>query len=113
MGEEWFKNMLLRCKREHDECLSATDDAKVGRRRCFLPSTFNQSFHRPGLAVVCQFEYIWNIFSIGSNAGFVIGHGDVANVRDVQDFRDYLLDLRRLVRKAGWMDSRTRRWHDT
>lgn len=35
---------------------------------------------------------------------FVPGHGDVANVGDVEDFRSYLLDLRRLVsagRKAG------------
>ena len=35
---------------------------------------------------------------------FVPGHGDVANVGDVQDFRSYLLDLRRLVgegRTAG------------
>jgi cyclase len=35
---------------------------------------------------------------------YVPGHGDVATVRDVQDFRAYLLDLRRLVtdaRKAG------------
>src|SRR5579872_3110764 len=31
---------------------------------------------------------------------FVPGHGDVANVRDVQDFRSYLLDLRRLVREG-------------
>ena len=28
---------------------------------------------------------------------FVPGHGDVAGVRDVEDFRSYLLDLRRLV----------------
>ncbi len=28
---------------------------------------------------------------------FVPGHGDVANVRDVEDFRAYLLDLQRLV----------------
>ncbi|HWJ59069.1 MAG TPA: MBL fold metallo-hydrolase [Sphingomicrobium sp.] len=35
---------------------------------------------------------------------YVPGHGDVADVRDVKDFRAYLLDLRRLVeegRKAG------------
>src|SRR3954453_3039604 len=35
---------------------------------------------------------------------YVPGHGDVANLKDVQDFRAYLLDLRRLVsdaRKAG------------
>lgn len=35
---------------------------------------------------------------------YVPGHGDVAGVRDVEDFRTYLLDLRRLVakgRKAG------------
>jgi glyoxylase-like metal-dependent hydrolase (beta-lactamase superfamily II) len=35
---------------------------------------------------------------------FVPGHGSVANLRDVQDFRAYLLELRRLVedgRKAG------------
>ena len=35
------------------------------------------------------------------------GHGDVATVKDVQDFRAYLLDLRRLVsegRKAGLKD---------
>jgi glyoxylase-like metal-dependent hydrolase (beta-lactamase superfamily II) len=44
------------------------------------------------------------------NAAHVIyipGHGDVANVRDVRDFRAYLGDLRRLVvegRKAGLKD---------
>jgi glyoxylase-like metal-dependent hydrolase (beta-lactamase superfamily II) len=35
---------------------------------------------------------------------YVPGHGDVADVKDVEDFRAYLLDLRRLVsegRKAG------------
>jgi len=35
---------------------------------------------------------------------YVPGHGDVADVKDVQEFRAYLLDLRRLVeegRKAG------------
>jgi hypothetical protein len=35
---------------------------------------------------------------------FVPGHGDVADVKDVREFRQYLLDLRRLVlegRKAG------------
>jgi len=35
---------------------------------------------------------------------FIPGHGDVANVKDVADFREYLADLRRLVvdgRKAG------------
>jgi hypothetical protein len=35
---------------------------------------------------------------------YVPGHGDVANLKDVRDFRQYLLDLRRLVadgRKAG------------
>jgi cyclase len=38
---------------------------------------------------------------------YVPGHGDVANVEDVRDFRSYLLDLRRLVaegRKAGLKD---------
>lgn len=38
---------------------------------------------------------------------FVPGHGDVANLKDVEDFRAYLLDLRRLVtegRKAGLKD---------
>jgi glyoxylase-like metal-dependent hydrolase (beta-lactamase superfamily II) len=38
---------------------------------------------------------------------FVPGHGDVANVGDVDDFRAYLLDLRRLVsagRAAGLRD---------
>jgi len=38
---------------------------------------------------------------------FVPGHGDVADVKDVADFRAYLLDLRRLVaqgRKAGLKD---------
>ena len=38
---------------------------------------------------------------------FVPGHGDVADVKDVEDFRAYLLDLRRLVtegRKAGLKD---------
>ena len=35
---------------------------------------------------------------------FVPGHGDVASLRDVEDFRSYLIDVRRLVaeaRKAG------------
>jgi len=39
---------------------------------------------------------------------FVPGHGDVADASDVQDFRHYLLDLRRLVtegRKAGLKDA--------
>jgi len=38
---------------------------------------------------------------------FVPGHGDVADVKDVADFRAYLLDLRQLVsdgRKAGLKD---------
>jgi len=38
---------------------------------------------------------------------YVPGHGDVANVTDVADFRTYLLDLKRLVtagRKAGLKD---------
>ena len=38
---------------------------------------------------------------------YVPGHGDVADVKDVQDFRSYLLDVRRLVgegRKAGLKD---------
>lgn len=38
---------------------------------------------------------------------FVPGHGDVANLKDVEDFRAYLLDLRRLVtdgRKGGFTD---------
>jgi glyoxylase-like metal-dependent hydrolase (beta-lactamase superfamily II) len=38
---------------------------------------------------------------------FVPGHGDVADVKDVTDFRSYLLDLKRLVsadRKAGLKD---------
>jgi glyoxylase-like metal-dependent hydrolase (beta-lactamase superfamily II) len=38
---------------------------------------------------------------------FVPGHGDVADVKDVADFRGYLLDLRQLVdqgRKAGLKD---------
>jgi cyclase len=38
---------------------------------------------------------------------FVPGHGDVADLKDVQDFRQYLVDLKRLVaegRKAGLKD---------
>jgi len=38
---------------------------------------------------------------------FVPGHGDVSNLKDVEDFRAYLLDLRRLVtevRKGGLTD---------
>ena len=31
---------------------------------------------------------------------YVPGHGDVANVKDVEDFRSYLLDLRKLVREG-------------
>ena len=44
-----------------------------------------------------------------AQATFVPGHGDVANVKDVQDFRSYLLDLRRLVvegRKARLKDDK-------
>jgi glyoxylase-like metal-dependent hydrolase (beta-lactamase superfamily II) len=40
-------------------------------------------------------------FAAMSGAGpmrFVPGHGDVADAKDVADFRSYLLDLRRLVR---------------
>jgi glyoxylase-like metal-dependent hydrolase (beta-lactamase superfamily II) len=39
---------------------------------------------------------------------FVPGHGDVADAKDVEEFRAYLLDLRRLVsegRKAGLKDN--------
>jgi glyoxylase-like metal-dependent hydrolase (beta-lactamase superfamily II) len=39
---------------------------------------------------------------------FVPGHGDVANAKDIADFRAYLLDLRRLVakgRKGGLQDN--------
>jgi hypothetical protein len=32
---------------------------------------------------------------------YVPGHGDVARVKDVEDFRAYLLDLRRLVAEGG------------
>ena len=42
-----------------------------------------------------------------AQATYVSGHGDVANATDVQDFRAYLLDLRRLVsegRKAKLKD---------
>ena len=42
-----------------------------------------------------------------SHIAFVPGHGDVANANDVRDFRQYLLDLRRLVlegHKAGLKD---------
>lgn len=38
---------------------------------------------------------------------YVPGHGDVANLADVRDFRSYLLDLQRLVeqgRRAGFRD---------
>jgi len=43
----------------------------------------------------------------GKPITFVPGHGDVANARDVDDFRTYLIDLRRLVaagRKAKLKD---------
>ena len=42
-----------------------------------------------------------------ANVHYVPGHGDVAGVADVRDFRAYLLDLQRLVgegRKAGLKD---------
>jgi cyclase len=42
-----------------------------------------------------------------AHIAFVPGHGDVANANDVRDFRQYLLDLRRLVlegHKAGLKD---------
>ncbi|HEX3422065.1 MAG TPA: MBL fold metallo-hydrolase [Sphingomicrobium sp.] len=41
------------------------------------------------------------------HVAFVPGHGDVANLKDVEDFRAYLLDLRQLVakgKKAGLND---------
>ena len=43
-----------------------------------------------------------------AHTSYVPGHGDVADVRDVEDFRAYLLDLRRLTaeaRKAGLKDA--------
>ena len=43
----------------------------------------------------------------GARTTYVPGHGDVADAKDVRDFRRYLLDLRRLVgegRKAGLKD---------
>lgn len=42
-----------------------------------------------------------------AHIAFVPGHGDVASLEDVEDFRSYLVDLRRLVergRKAGLKD---------
>jgi hypothetical protein len=39
-----------------------------------------------------------------AHTAFVPGHGEIADAKDVQDFRQYLLDLRRLVtegRNAG------------
>ena len=35
-----------------------------------------------------------------ANTTYVPGHGDVAGLKDVQDFRAYLLDLQGLVRQA-------------
>jgi glyoxylase-like metal-dependent hydrolase (beta-lactamase superfamily II) len=46
-------------------------------------------------------------FAAMADAVFVPGHGDVANAKDVADFRSYLIDLRRLVvegRKARLKD---------
>lgn len=43
-----------------------------------------------------------------AHVAFVPGHGDVANLRDLEDFRSYLLDLKRLVdegRRAGLKDA--------
>jgi hypothetical protein len=42
-----------------------------------------------------------------AHTAFVPGHGEIADAKDVQDFRQYLLDLRRLVtegRNAGLKD---------
>ena len=42
-----------------------------------------------------------------AHMAFVPGHGDVANLKDIEDFRTYLADLKRLVvegRKAGLKD---------
>jgi glyoxylase-like metal-dependent hydrolase (beta-lactamase superfamily II) len=45
--------------------------------------------------------------AFGTPTTFVPGHGDVANAKDVRDFRTYLLDLRRLV-----MEGRRKRLKD-
>lgn len=56
---------------------------------------------------VAEWQATDSMFAGMRDAGhitYVPGHGDVAGVKDVQDFRQYLLDLRRLVaagRKAG------------
>ena len=54
-------------------------------------------------ATDADFEKLPNAPSVA----YVPGHGDVASLKDVEDFRAYLLDLRRLVaegRKAGLKD---------
>lgn len=54
-------------------------------------------------ATDADFEKLPNARSVT----YVPGHGDVASLKDVEDFRAYLLDLRRLVaegRKAGLRD---------
>ncbi len=54
-------------------------------------------------ATDADFEHIPD----AAHTTYVPGHGDVADLKDVQDFRQYLLDLQRLVsegRKAGLKD---------
>src|SRR5690349_5399948 len=59
---------------------------------------------------VAEWQATDSLFAGMRDAGhmtYVPGHGDVADMKDVQDFRQYLLDLRRLVaegRKAGLKD---------
>ena len=52
---------------------------------------------------VSQWQATDSAFAGMRDAGHIVyipGHGDVANVTDVQDFREYLLDLQRLVAAA-------------
>jgi glyoxylase-like metal-dependent hydrolase (beta-lactamase superfamily II) len=65
-----------------------------------IPPNLIDGSVREWLATDADFERMAD----SAHVGFVPGHGDVATLADVKDFRVYLLDLRRLVadgRKSG------------
>jgi glyoxylase-like metal-dependent hydrolase (beta-lactamase superfamily II) len=62
-----------------------------------IPPNLIDGSVREWLATDAEFEHL-------AGTTFVPGHGDIANAKDVADFRSYLTDLRRFVsdgRKAG------------
>ena len=62
-----------------------------------IPPNLIDGSVREWLATDAKFEHL-------AGTTFVPGHGDIANAKDVADFRSYLTDLRRFVsdgRKAG------------